>query len=243
MELHKLGFLAAPVDAPFNPHRTRKSVFALDLSDTAGQATLLSMIQALPIRYIHFALPCGTFSRARDKPLPKHITDRGVKSPPPLRDAAHLSGLPHLAPKDSSRVRSANELCGFVVSVLYAIFPAGQPVVISIENPLNSWLWPYLDSLVKAMGDDAFMQWCVIFDHCMLGGTRDKAARWRGTPGVFSHMQMLQGSPTRFLGLGPTPRRTNLGNQAGGRIPHSPLSHRGSMPTTPLEVATSGFHS
>ncbi|CAE7456261.1 gpt [Symbiodinium pilosum] len=122
-----------------------------------------------------FQLPEGCVAKMPDgKPL-CFLFSRGVckRCPPGKR-------LPHLAPKDSSRVRSANELCGFVVSVLYAIFPAGQPVVISIENPLNSWLWPYLDSLVKAMGDDAFMQWCVIFDHCMLGGTRDKAARWRG---------------------------------------------------------------
>eukprot|EP00972_Heterocapsa_arctica_P021773 3201826-Heterocapsa_arctica.AAC.1 len=56
------------------------------------------------------AMDCSTLSRARERPIP------GCANPPrPLRDAAHLHGLPTLTPRESQRVQDTDNLvdmCG-----------------------------------------------------------------------------------------------------------------------------------
>ena len=80
---------------------------------------------------IWFALPCGTYSRARRG---------GGSGPPPLRDDHdHILGFDNLSDKDLLRVRLANALTARVVKLCKLCVKCGVPFF--IENPLTSRLW------------------------------------------------------------------------------------------------------
>ena len=135
--------------------------------------------------WLHLGLPCGTCSRARERALP---TGNG---PRPLRDPDNLLGLPGLRTDEVERVASANAIYASGVAILRLAFR--RQWLVSLENPLRSWLWPLLASLVKASRDSAFVRWYfaladVDFDMCEHGGPRDKATRLKSSPGVFSSM-------------------------------------------------------
>ena len=134
---------------------------------------------------LHLAPPCGTCSRARERPIP----ELGNQSPKPLRDERYPFGYSWLKGSDKARVLQSNLLYSFVVHLLFFAFTYN--VVVSVENPLNSWLWIILKELVIAFGNDQFRRWyqgleCVEFSNCAWGGDRPKNTRWLSTPTVYS---------------------------------------------------------
>eukprot|EP00973_Karenia_brevis_P006559 892588-Karenia_brevis.AAC.1 len=60
------------------------------------------------IRYVHFAPPCGTATRARE------IRRAHGPDPKPLRSVDHPNGLPNLSGDAKAKVDSANLLYEFV---------------------------------------------------------------------------------------------------------------------------------
>ena len=90
---------------------------------------------------MHWAPPCGTFSRAREIRRPG--------APPPLRNQRHIKGFPHLRGTNLRGVQSANALVEFVAAQCRALSAKG--ICWSIENPTNSLMWSYPD-LARAIG-------------------------------------------------------------------------------------------
>ena len=186
--MKKRGFSVFPVDREFNTHKTAVSTISLNLQDQKSQALVESMVIQIRPAAIHLGLPCGTCSRARDKPLPAHLKAH-FHDPPPLRDAHNLLGFPTLTGTHAVKVQVANDLYRWGVRLLYICWKHG--IRISIENPERSWLWGVLTLLVKEYNDAQFLQWFesldrVTFHMCMHGGSRAKNTR------LFGHTKFVQ---------------------------------------------------
>ena len=82
------------------------------------------------------------------------IPELGNQAPKPLRDERYPFGYPWLKGSNKARVLQSNLLYSFVVDLLFFAFTYN--VVVSVENPLNSWLWIILKELVVAFGNDKF---------------------------------------------------------------------------------------
>ena len=187
--LRACGFAVYPVDFDKNRHASKVHVIDLDLTVQPCVDVFKQMLSDLQPSYIHMGLPCGTCSRAREKPLPKHC--KNARGPTPLRDADNLLGRPGLSVNDQAKVQSANQLYHLAIWVLRWCMSSG--CMVSIENPHRSWLWPLLALLVRRCDDVEFSFFfnsldAVVFDSCMHGGRRDKRTKWLSTAGVFSSL-------------------------------------------------------
>ena len=152
----------------------RHQIHSLDLTSSLGQSLLQSMFQQPGLAWVHWAPPCGTFSRAREIRRPG--------APPPLRNQRHIKGFPHLRGTNLRRVQSANALVEFVAAQCRALSAKG--ICWSIENPTNSLMWSYPD-LARAI--DA--SHCVTFDACMHGSRRRKSTTIRANRSWFQGLQ------------------------------------------------------
>eukprot|EP00435_Cladocopium_sp_Y103_P024718 s1417_g6.t1 len=115
------------------------------------------------------APPCGTASRARDKPIPFRLRRLGVPQPPPLRSAQWPCGLPGLSGRNLQRVQLAN-MCYDAAAYIFQIAHA-RGVIVFIENPTGSYMWlvPSIAELFNLPG-----VFFTTFHVCMHGGERDK---------------------------------------------------------------------
>ena len=153
------GFSCAPID-----HANKASgikVLHIDLYDQAGRSLLKGVLENPDVRWVHWAPPCGSFSRAREV--------RSQGGPLPLRNLSFVTGfryLPRLS--DRVRVKRANSLVELMTTWCRALSARG--VCWSIENPSNSLIWAYpgLRELVQAAH-------VLHLDACMFGSRRKKA--------------------------------------------------------------------
>ena len=90
-------------DSSKNKHKPRCQVFLLDLNLEPARRNLVQLLKDQSVAAVHVALPCGTGSRARERPIPQHLIKQGAPTPMPLRDAQNLLGLPNLSDIDASR--------------------------------------------------------------------------------------------------------------------------------------------
>ena len=94
--MKKRGFsIFFSVDHEFNTHKMAVATISLNLQKAKSQSLAESMKLKTKPAAIHVGLPCGTRSRARDRPLPQHLKSQ-LTNPPPLRDAKKLAGVPAL---------------------------------------------------------------------------------------------------------------------------------------------------
>ena len=185
------GFAILPVDGPRNEHKAECPILTLDLVKHEEQQCLLDTLRQLKPQAIHVALPCGTGSRARERPVPAHLVAKGAPQPRPLRDASHPLGLPHLTPHERKRVESANILAKFAIDLF--VLAVSLSCVFSLENPSNSWMWNVLSAYVQQLNDPSLLQaWvnmsAVQFSNCAHGGERPKQTTWRSTHDVYDHL-------------------------------------------------------
>ena len=179
------GFRAVSVDhevvQPFAP------VVTLDLTTETGTRILWDIMRAPGLEAVHLGLPCGTSSRARELPIPLALRRAGVPEPRPLRSAAHPLGIPGLAAHHQRRVDSANVLYQLAIEII--LWCDERNIIISIENPANSWLWAALVTLARnhsARAARALSKLCMVkFHACCHGSTRRKQTGWLSTPKVF----------------------------------------------------------
>ena len=188
-----LGVSPVAVDAPFNRHKPLVDTWALDLTQESAQALLLERITSCSVLGVHVALPCGTGRRARERPVPPKLRAQHAPQPRPLRDSAHVLGLPGLSQVDKAKVAAANNLAGFPVSLL--ALALRQHFFLSIENPGNSWMWSVLAHYVRSRGDPALAAAFsnlhrVSLSMCMWGGSRPKNTLLLCTSAVLAPMAL-----------------------------------------------------
>ena len=159
-EAQRAGFQVFPIDHTHNRFRPKAAIVQIDLSSEPNIDVVVCMINFLRPQWLHFGLPCGTCSRARERPVAEALVAAGAPQPRPLRDADNLLGKPHLSPHEQSRVALANRIYLLAVHAMVAAF--GCNALVTLENPVRSWLWAVLALLVKQMFPDAnnaFRQW------------------------------------------------------------------------------------
>ena len=86
--LRDQGLSVLPID-----HRVRCTdlqVLRLDLQDAQDVSVFLEMLATANVCLAHFGPPCGTSSRARERPLPKELSH--LEAPPLRSDARKLLG-------------------------------------------------------------------------------------------------------------------------------------------------------
>ena len=104
---------------------------ACDLSKVSIVNNLIDRIKSGAIHFVHFGLPCNTWSRARRN---------DGRGPGPLRDdAAFLMGFPHLSAVDLHKVKLGNVLLLHTVRLIRACQQA--QVCWTLENPKTSRVW------------------------------------------------------------------------------------------------------
>ena len=82
----KRGFRALSVDHSRNKHRPQHDIWLMDLSDSSSHSGLMHTLEEDVPGAMHMAPPCGTCSRAHERPVP-HL---GENAPEPLRDERNL---------------------------------------------------------------------------------------------------------------------------------------------------------
>ena len=161
--MQQQGWKALGIDYGFNKDKPIGASVYIDLSTAAGQEAFWQLIHDRQCIYVHFAPPCGTASRAREKRI------YAGYDPKPLRTDAEPDGLSGLPERDQTRVNQANTLYEFVANACLKLSAMG--IEWSIENPKNSLLW-LTSWMLKLKAGAEFNE--VHFQHCMHGGTRDK---------------------------------------------------------------------
>ena len=162
------GFSALGVDHKKCKNRVGPCI-VLDLSHESSACFIEKKIDEGTVYFIPMAPPCGTASRARDKPIPRWLRQQGVPSPPPLRSAEYPSGLPGLKGTDLTRVELANAC--YATAARIFTYGHSRGVIVFIENPTNSYMWmvPCIAALFNLSG-----VYFTTFQVCMHGGERDK---------------------------------------------------------------------
>ena len=186
------GFNILPIDGPRNEHKPETKIMTIDLTDPAGQEVCLKQITDLKPQMVHVALPCGTGSRAREKPIPSHLLKQGAPQPRPLRDECHIMGVPNLSKLDQIKVQASNELARFVIRLLQLSLDLSFDIC--IENPANSWMWAVLTQLVLQHNNATLTKkWddmhITTFSNCNHGGLRPKKTSLRCTSRVFQSLE------------------------------------------------------
>lgn len=169
LALTRAGLPCLALDSPRNQQKPVAPCISLDLTLPRHSATLGAFLSMAELTFVHFAPPCGTASRAREKSLPESISRSLSKVPLPLRSNLFPLGLPGLKGDDLSRVNAANVLYSTTAELCTGLHSLGK--LFSVENPHNSLMWetPYFKRLSSLEG--VFQ---VSFDHCMHGGSRPK---------------------------------------------------------------------
>lgn len=140
-------------------------VIALDLQSERNQQLLMDWTSRRICLWVHFGVPCGTSSRAREIRLSKYH-----HGPRPMRSADYPDGLPpHELPRSSlDRLRAANRLYALTVRVIRYL---NEHTIWTVENPSGSYLWDtsYFQGLLAEKQTFRFE-----YHMCMFGGFRFK---------------------------------------------------------------------
>ena len=183
--LKKTGFQVLPVDHKANRHNSRVACTCIDLSHPSAFSILRAVIDNSILVYTHSAPPCGTASKARERPISKQLLAQGAPAPRPLRSTEFPEGMPGLTENEQARVDSANKIYKLISDIiLYLIF---RGVLFSVENPLSSYFWlcarmPEIRAKPEVESNP--------FQSCMQGGERDKWSDWTATKGLLRPLRM-----------------------------------------------------
>ena len=155
------------------------------------------------------APPCGTFSRARERPVPKKLVARGAPNPPPLRSDEFPLGLPGLKGSDRIKVARGNTLTRIAAQTAQKVGGArkakrGKKVYWLLEQPRRSHMWSH-PAIVDMMAEEGAAT--VDFQHCMFGGDRDKWTRVASNLPTDIPNQLSRVCDTPCKGLGVCDRR------------------------------------
>ena len=179
-----LGYQILPFDHSHNRHHTRVTVYELDLTGPDAYNILHDIILNCNVVYIHAAPPCGTASRARNRPISAELRMQGAPQPPPLRSSAFPLGLPNLSTINRTKVDAANAIYELVVKIVRLCIARNLPF--SVENPDSSFFWelPFWSNVSECGFED------VVFSGCMHGGDRDRLCKWRASKNLLNELSV-----------------------------------------------------
>lgn len=142
------GFAAFGIDHQKCKNRVGPCV-VMDLTKKSSRKFILTMLSTGKVEAVPMAPPCGTSSRARERPIPRRLRRLGVPEPKQLRSSQYPEGFPWLKGRDYLRVRLANDCYETVSQVFQECHRRGIPCF--IENPGNSRMWevPCIAKLFK----------------------------------------------------------------------------------------------
>ena len=159
------------------------AIHTLDLTKSNDASILLDIACNGMVASAHFAPPCGTSSKARERPLPPEMAHMKAE---PLRSEQEPLGKSGIHELDSIRVAAANKL--YALTVLVATILLIRGASISIENPSGSYFWMVIDIFIQ---QHPWLQaiWSALvfteFQSCMYGGTRDKWTKLLSSKGLY----------------------------------------------------------
>ena len=167
-----------------NRFKPEAPVVQIDLSIASSVDVVVCVIKFLRPKWIHCGPPCGTCSRARERPVAEHLRAAGA--------ADALMGKEGLTEIEISRVQLANKIYMLAIYALAAAFSCAA--IASLENPSRSWLSAVLAKLVKQLFPDPLdpFRQCFFsledcdFDMCIHGGERPNTTRLKASPGIFT---------------------------------------------------------
>lgn len=123
------NFQSLPVDHEGNDHQSEMPQLLLDLRDPSAQEVLLDRAIEQPPQVIHFAMPCGAGSRARDRKIPEHLKKRGAPEPPTSKVgfSPSWSAKPvKFPPSQGGLIQPTAQVCGAApISLLSTSYPCG----------------------------------------------------------------------------------------------------------------------
>ena len=134
--LASAGLPSTAIDWSGNRHKPKVPVRQLDLTTHEGATELENIIARPSVKFVWFAPPCGTFSRAREMPVPQRLVEQGAPQPKPLRDAVFPLGFPGLGRNDRVKVAKGNILARITAEQALAHLKRGAKF--AIENQENS---------------------------------------------------------------------------------------------------------
>ena len=156
------GFDVLAVDFEGNKHLPAVHVVKLDLRRSHAWKFLEYVLEVHALFHFHSSPPCGTASRARDKPAAP-----GHWGPSPLRSELEPRGLSSLRGVELAKVQSANEIYDKMAS--FCTMLSQRKVQWSVEQPARSYMW-FIDPWPSLCNKN--LQ--VFYDACMHGGERRK---------------------------------------------------------------------
>ena len=84
-----VGLHAYPVDHASNKFTPFLAPLNVDLGSPEGRTWAKALISLIRPVWLRVGMPCGTGSRARDRPVPRRLQAEGAPAPRPLRSALH----------------------------------------------------------------------------------------------------------------------------------------------------------
>ena len=165
-------------DCKYNKDLPKVKTIELDLTLADDQRVFWEIILDPEVEFVHFGVPCGTASRAREVRLKNTSGKANFVDPKPLRSYIFPDGLAGLSEDNEKRVHSANALYELTAKAILVLSQRG--VAWSVENPQNSLLWKtsWFAQTEKVLGESKQE---VVFQMCMHGGARPKKTKlWFG---------------------------------------------------------------
>ena len=176
----KQGFSVMPVDnSRARAHGVHICIF--DLTEPHQFQCLMDALRVHKgqIIMVFIAPPCGTSSRARERPI-KGVHD----APKQLRSELFPDGLPYLQHEDKRKTEAANLVYEAVANIVAWCSEEAIPVI--VENPLRSYMW--LTSAFRKV--NRMLPEETLFENCVRGSSRDKWTLLKG----FNHFSGTSGA-------------------------------------------------
>ena len=163
----QMGVDALGVDRASNRHRTQAPWLKVDFTTKHGQDTIWKMLgDGTTVAFVWFGLASGTFSRARDTPLPKWVLEKGMRELKTLRSEAEPWGVGDLSSSDATRVEAENELVKFILQLMEHLNELNIPW--ALEQPRRSFMWSL------AQGQMVKGAQVTEYQDCAYGGRRNR---------------------------------------------------------------------
>ena len=148
-------------------------IMVLDLTLEQDLRILLQLLRSESkcIALVFISPPCGTASKARERPIKASLLF-GQKQPEPLRTSSKPDQKDMLSGLDKVKTELANQLYEAVTAIVLECDKLGLWVM--VENPRSSLYW---DTSFARRYIQAIETFWIDFHNCAHGGQRDKLTR------------------------------------------------------------------